>query len=150
MSVAAHARVLAAAAIFSLAPNVAAAVPCYTHSEAREKWPNSHIFWHTEARCWDTHPRGAEHYDKRPTMHLQIMPANVADAPAEMVKALAKLPREPATVLFPELEVNAWPYANARPEMLTAMPVTDWPLLIDIDVPRQFGPWRERITGAFK
>jgi hypothetical protein len=84
-------------------------------------------------------------------MHLQIMPPNVAAAPIDDVgTALAKQSSEGKTVLFPELEVNAWPDANAKPDLLSSSSVALWPLLIDIDAPRNFHPWRDRITGTFK
>jgi len=144
-------RILAAAVVIGLAPSAAAAAPCYTRMEARHLWPDGHLYWHTDNRCWDRSPRGAEHYDKRPTMHLQIMPANVAAAPIDDVgAALAKQSSEGKTVLFPELEVNAWPDANAKPDLLSSSSVALWPLLIDIDAPRNFHPWRDRITGTFK
>ena len=144
-------RILAAAVVLSLAPSATVAASCYTRMEARQRWPDVHLYWHTDARCWDRSPRGAEHYDKRPTMHLQIMPANVAEAPIDDVgTALAKASVEHPTVLFPELEVNAWPDANARLDLLSSSSVALWPLLIDIDAPRNFHPWRDRITGTFK
>jgi hypothetical protein len=134
-----------------LAPGSAVAAPCYTHSEARAKWPSVHLFWHTDARCWDANARGAAHYDKRPTLHLQIMPPNVAAAAplADVGTALASKASD-ATVLFPSLEVNAWPDANVRPELLSSSSVALWPLLIDIDVPLNFHPWRDRVSGTFK
>jgi len=141
-----HRWILAAAVLVLVAPNLAVAAPCWTHREARDKWPNAHLYWHTEARCWDTHPRGAEHYDKRPTMHLQIMPANVAEAPASpLEQATPKV--KAAEILFPSL---------VRSEMRAAyslfMPVAwfdphgmhDWPLILDIDrVP--FAAWDKRV-----
>ena len=139
-------RILAAAVVIGLAPSAAAAAPCYTHAEARKLWPDRHIFWHTENRCWDNSPRGARHYDERPKMHLQIMPANVAEAaPSALEQAAPKAAA--AEILFPAL---------IRTEMTTAyplfMPVAwfnpagmhDWPLILDIDrVP--FGAWDRRI-----
>src|SRR5215469_12883307 len=43
----------------------AMATPCLTRMEAKHHWPNSHLWWHTENRCWDNHPKGADHYDER-------------------------------------------------------------------------------------
>ena len=142
-------RILAAAVALSLAPSATVAAPCYTHAEARSQWPREHLWWHhgpDDDRCWDTSPHGARHYDERPKMHLQIMPANVAEAaPSALEQATPKAPT--AEILFPAL---------IRTEMTTAyplfMPVAwfnpagmhDWPLILDIDrVP--FGAWDKRI-----
>jgi hypothetical protein len=35
-----------------------------------------------------------------------------------------------------------------EPEWLTAKPVFDWPLLIDIDSPNRFAPWDRRGLAA--
>ena len=138
-------RILAAAVVIGLAPSATVAAPCYTHSEARAKWPDQHIFWHTENRCWDTSPRGARHYDERPKMHLQIMPANVADASAlEHATPAAKS----AEIFYPELikgsgldvyPILVWPQNWLNPDG-----AHNWPKLIDIDrVP--FLAWDKRI-----
>ena len=140
-------RILAAAAIAMLAPSIAVAAPCYTHSEARAKWPDQHIFWHTENRCWDTSPRGARHYDERPKMHLQIMPANVAEAtPSPLEQATPKAGA--AEILFPALvriETMATTYPLIIPvAWFDPHGMHDWPLILDIDrVP--FGAWDRRI-----
>ena len=140
-------RILAAAVVvIGLAPSTTVAAPCYTRMEARQQWPEAHLYWHTDARCWDRSPRGARHYDERPRLHLQIMPANVAEAaPSALERAAPKAAA--AEILFPAL---------IRTEMTTAyplfMPVAwfnpagmhDWPLILDIDrVP--FGAWDRRI-----
>ena len=141
-------RILAAAVVFGLAPSAAAAAPCYTHSEARSKWPDAHLWWHhgpDDDRCWDTSPHGARHYDERPKMHLQIMPANVADASAlEHATPAAKS----AEIFYPELvkgsgldvyPILVWPQNWLNPDG-----AHNWPKLIDIDrVP--FGAWDKRI-----
>jgi len=141
--------ILAAAVVCGLAP-AAAAAPCYTHAEARAKWPSRHLWWHTDDRCWDTSPRAAERYDTRPKMHLQIMPANVAEAPGDLQAAIAKLPRDPVTVFFPDLEVNAWPDSRREPALLFDASISGWPVLLDVDVNQRFDVWRDRVTGAFK
>ena len=33
---------------------VAAVIVCLTLQQARERWPHSHLYWHTVAHCWDT------------------------------------------------------------------------------------------------
>jgi len=140
-------RILAAAVVvIGLAPSTTVAAPCYTRMEARQQWPDAHLYWHTDARCWDRSPRGAKHYDERPRLHLQIMPANVAEAaPSALERAAPKAAA--AEILFPALQ---------RTEMTTVYPLLfpvawfdprgmhDWPLLLDIDrVP--FGAWDKRI-----
>jgi len=141
-------RILAAAVVFGLAPSAAAAAPCYTHSEARSKWPDAHLWWHhgpDDDRCWDTSPHGARHYDERPKMHLQIMPANVADASAlEHATPAAKS----AEIFYPELikgsGLDVYPILVWPQNWLTPDGAHNWPKLIDIDrVP--FGAWDRRI-----
>jgi hypothetical protein len=39
---------------------------------------------------------------------------------------------------------------NPEAEWLTPSPVTDWPLLIDIDSSNRFAPWDRRIGGIMK
>lgn len=45
------AMVLALAALLPMP--VATAPSCLTHAQARAKWPNQHLRWHGNARCWD-------------------------------------------------------------------------------------------------
>src|SRR5215469_12427490 len=63
------------------------ATTCLTASEARLKWPSTHLYWHQgpDSRCWDNHARGAEHYDPRPHEKVIIpapVPENVAGPPS--------------------------------------------------------------------
>ena len=141
-------RILAAAVVvIGLAPSTTVAAPCYTRMEARQQWPVAHLYWHTDARCWDRSPRGARHYDERPRLHLQIMPANVAaaaTAPLEHATPAAKS----AEIFYPELvkgsgldvyPILVWPQNWLNPDG-----AHNWPKLIDIDrVP--FGAWDRRI-----
>jgi len=39
---------------------------------------------------------------------------------------------------------------HSEAEWLTPHPITDWPLLIDIDTPNRFAPWDRRIGGIMK
>jgi hypothetical protein len=43
---------------FSLLPSTGtAAEGCLTNAEARKIWPRQHLYWHTQAHCWDTSTR---------------------------------------------------------------------------------------------
>src|ERR1700737_3423059 len=46
--------ILAVAALYGLSTsNATAVLDCLTNDEARKIWPRAHLYWHTEARCWD-------------------------------------------------------------------------------------------------
>jgi hypothetical protein len=50
-------RLFVIAAIIALAATPAPASPsCMTQSEARQKFPNQHLWWHGPNRCWDATP----------------------------------------------------------------------------------------------
>jgi hypothetical protein len=50
-------RVFVIAAVVALASSPALASPsCMTQSEARQKFPTQHLWWHGPNRCWDATP----------------------------------------------------------------------------------------------
>jgi hypothetical protein len=137
--------VLAAPAILS-PPAPAGAAPCLSHQAARDKYPDAHLYWHTDNRCWDDNRRGARHYDDPDPVSQDAKPSKSHDAKSELPVDQATS-RVHTTVYFPALEVNAWP-AAALP--ITAADMSRWPLLFDVDQPTKFERWRDRVTGSFK
>lgn len=125
--------------------------PCLTHSEARQRWPDAHLYWHTDARCWDNHARGANHYEPRPEVIKTAppkVPDNWASAP-QPGKVIA--PDKKAEIFYPDVVKTepelAWqPKLNWGQPWLTPASMVYWPQLIDIDrVP--FIAWDKRIGG---
>jgi len=133
----------------------AAAISCLSKSEAKHKWPDSHLYWHGENRCWDNrrhvdaalYDSARRQLDKRPTVKSEsdrIGPnrtemTNITIAPDEPVPP----PKRP-TIIYPEV-IKA--YASSywlRPQLIHT-----WPRLIDTDVNAKFGPWLNRVSGAF-
>src|SRR5437868_13125459 len=50
-------RVFVIAAVVALASSPALASPsCMTQSEARQKFPTQHLWWHGRNHCWDATP----------------------------------------------------------------------------------------------
>jgi|SRR5215469_1443697 len=124
--------------------------PCLTRLEARDRWPSSHLFWHTENRCWDNRPKGAEHYDPRPQLKLvpPPLPNDVAAAPppSGLERSTPKAPV--AEIFYPELVkghgLDVYPVLVWPQNWLSPDGAHNWPKLIDIDrVP--FTAWSKRI-----
>jgi hypothetical protein len=119
---------------------------CLTRLEARHKWPNTHLFWHTDARCWDNRPKGADKYDERPQLKLvpPPVPNNVAGSPLEHASPTAPA----ATILYPEMvrggDIAAYPFLVWRQPWLSPASIMEWPLLIDIDQ-KPFIAWNKRV-----
>jgi hypothetical protein len=123
---------------------------CLSRTQAKQNWPHSHLYWHTERRCWDVTPVGQYHRPAYVPAGLaategQTTPTPVnyqvieKDGGAVWVKPPAK-----AATFYPSL------MQDPEPEWLTPAPVFDWPLLIDIDSPNRFAPWDRRIGGIMK
>ena len=105
------------------APEVRASPECMSKQEARAKWPTKPIYWHGSSRCWNNQPLSSG----RSTMP----PATASDS---ATKALAfvstPLPKATKTeVFFPSIIVNN----SVSTDLFIGVPLTDWPLLIDID-----------------
>src|SRR3974390_493549 len=88
-------------------------IVCLTHEQARERWPHSHLYWHTVAHCWDTSHKWYRR-DIEPRRHN-----DESDPHIHVVKE------------------NEFNLLNAQ-----AGSQATWP--------RAFGPWQDRISGAFK
>ena len=46
-----HAALITVLALVAL--STPARAECLTKEEARSRWPTTHLYWHTEHRCWD-------------------------------------------------------------------------------------------------
>jgi hypothetical protein len=47
----------------------ARAAPCLTKTQAEKKFPNKHLYWHTDAKCWDAQAAtkaSRDKYESRP------------------------------------------------------------------------------------
>jgi hypothetical protein len=85
---------------------------------------------------------GFEHFTKRQAMTTSVNYQVVErDGGTVWVKPPGKV-----TTYYPSPMKGSKP----EPEWLTANPVFDWPLLIDIDSPNRFAPWGRRISGIMK
>jgi len=120
---------------------------CLSRTQAEQLWPRSHLYWHTERRCWDVTPVGQYHrhvYGAADPAATTPASANYQvvekDGGTVWVKPPAKV-----TTYYPSLLKGQ----NPEPELLTPTPVFDWPLLIDIDRPNRFAPWDRRISGGW-
>lgn len=90
---------------------VRASPSCMTFGEARAAFPGKHLWWHTAAKCWDANGYGRAAARRAPR------PAAPAD----------KTPM----IMFPALvQHDAPPDA----QLLAGSPMTDGPLILDIDV----------------
>ena len=107
-----------------LATPAVPATLCLSKKEARELWPRSHLYWYSRDHCWSNRrgpPRGLR-LDPvvNHTAQKKIAPAARAEARDEEI-----LPE----CCWPRLE-EPTPYE-------------------DVIEDRPFGPWEERIGGAF-
>ena len=119
-------------------PAPAGAAPCLTHQQARERFSGAHLYWHTDAHCWDNRRRGGD-YERSPE------PRSVShDAKVPTDQAVRDVH---ATVFYPSLTVNTWPN-QARLIPFDAHDMSRWPVLFDVDGNVRFDAWRERVTGT--
>jgi hypothetical protein len=65
------------AMLLGLACNTAAA-SCLTKPEARKLWPREHIYWHTEAHCWDASRRSEHNARTHPVAASAVRPPELA------------------------------------------------------------------------
>jgi hypothetical protein len=110
---------------FSLiAPDVQASPECMTKQEARTKWPTKPIYWHGSNHCWNDQTLSS----RRST----APPANTSDSVNKALALDLSAPRPKATkteVFYPSIIVNN----SVNTALFIGAPLTDWPLLIDID-----------------
>jgi hypothetical protein len=132
---------------------------CLTRTQAEQTWPHSHLYWHTERHCWDVTPVGQSHRlaDVTPVARSHGL-AYVSAGPTPTERQATRIPvnyqvveRDGGTVwVKPPAEASLMKGQRPEPEWLTPKPVSDWPLLIDIDTPNRFAPWDRRIGGIMK
>lgn len=139
------ARVLAlclivpALAMIYLRSTPAAADPCLTRAEARHKFGDVHLYWHTEAHCWDNVPVGKAtrtRYAPPPIHHEVVDRAGVDLPPAEIAYPTVRVSQDLPTARWP-----GWAYVP----WFTPWSMTGWPLVYDFDEPEKFAPWTKRI-----
>src|SRR5262245_45020600 len=68
---------------------------CLTQSEARSKWPKSHLYWHTSQRCWDNRTGSNRNFLPRPKKRDPIV---------NSFAAKIKEPDEQDTCCWPSLK----------------------------------------------
>jgi len=122
-----------------------AAKPCLTEAEAQKRWPKAHLFWHTANHCWDNLPLNvvsAGDYDKP-----ELQPA-----PVTAVQTVASSATAEPEIIFPTVKHNNAEFFGLSPApslnwsvaWFMPTPITNWPLLLDIDQ-TPFITWDRRI-----
>jgi len=124
----AAAIVTVAAVTAVVAPLALASPECLSKREARAKWPQRHLYWHTSDRCWDTH-RGGNRYRHKPGQIRDYIPpdekrARASADPAEDV-ALPETKRAGRSAALPVIQPPLKP-----PEWKVAGPDILFPPLI--------------------
>lgn len=134
---------LAMAPLILLLSTSALANPCLTAHEARAKWPDARLYWHTENRCWDNHRQRADHYDQ---------PVKLMDSVEKPKSSLERVSNNgpDAEIYYPAVkradQINDYHSLTWPQPWLSPASILSWPPLIDID--RQpFIPWDKRIGG---
>src|SRR5215471_1115946 len=119
---------------------------CLTATQARELWPDAHLYWYSghDEKCWSNR-RG-------PPVGLKIEPIPDAaavpkpDTPSPLEQVAPNGPR--ATILYPELRPGAGiqprPILSWHQPWFAPQTIMGWPLLIDIDR-TPFVAWDKRI-----
>jgi hypothetical protein len=103
-------------------------VRCLTKAEARAKWPKAHLYWHGADHCWDNQ---AKRRQREP--HIIPEPLVLA-AMAKDQKPLPPMPSSPPRkqeIIYPALIASQAAIINDL--MAIQKPITEWPLMIDID-----------------
>ncbi len=127
-------RVFVIAAVVALASSPALASPsCMTQSEARQKFPTQHLWWHGPNRCWDATPSRtqlskrikARGDDRSTSREAQADRDVVRDAPQENVKE--KVPQDKKIV--PEKRPQNWAHESRWREAMSRMLPEDEPPL---------------------
>ena len=132
-----RAAIMVAAVVF--APAWAHA-DCLTQSQARAKWPDEHLVWRTDNRCWMPKRLSADPRWREPS--IKVIPAGQIETEATPEE------RQEPTILYPLVVYNQ---ANILEELPLVMRqpwlspefMHEWPILIDID--RPFRTWDKRI-----
>ena len=74
------AAMVASLLLLLMAATAATSKPCLTKEEARKRWPNERLYWHTERHCWDQIKGTSRTYEERQPEPTQ-QAANIAPAP---------------------------------------------------------------------
>jgi hypothetical protein len=112
-------------------------IDCLSKAEARAKFPNQVIYWHTANHCWDNVPVKVAHARK-----TNRLPDVDASGNAIRRRAAADAP-----VVRPQLPAVYYPTlmqgGGTTNDMLAPGSMTTWPLITDFDTePTPFLPWR--------
>jgi hypothetical protein len=141
-------------------PKLALAVTsdCMTESQARAKFPRSHLYWHGPDHCWDNNPSNQGRVAKtnfpipapRPNQVVKLdgigSPGELIDVrnPDDFNELDAQAPDQArSVVLYPALI----PGPGVDAAMLNPTPLTRGPFL-DQDRVVRFEPWEKRFAGA--
>ena len=114
--------------------------------EAKHRWPKHHLYWHRADHCWDNRPYGTGVEKDEKVVKVEKVGAAATLPP---ITFLNKKPENPE-VYYPGLKSHsAFGFGPVTPltwrhPWFTPIPITDWPLLLDVDrVP--FTAWEKRI-----
>jgi len=102
---------------------------CLTKSQARAIYKTSHLYWHTAAHCWDDKRSGGRSYPAPPH---RAAPTTSSKPPLASADPNGnRVGKTPATIIYPVLiQAQA---AVAADIYAMQQPITQWPLLLDID-----------------
>jgi hypothetical protein len=122
-------RVFVIAAVVALASSPALASPsCMTQSEARQKFPTQHLWWHGPNRCWDATPSRTQ-LSKRIKASDGRNTSREAqadrDAPQENVKEKVTQDKK----IVPEKKPQNWAHESRWREAMSRMLPEDEPPL---------------------
>jgi hypothetical protein len=127
-------RVFVIAAVVALASSPALASPsCMTQSEARQKFPTQHLWWHGPNRCWDATPSRtqlsnrikARGDDRSTSREAQADREADRAAPQENVKEKVALDKK----IVPEKRPQNWTHEGRWREAMSRMLPEDEPPL---------------------
>lgn len=112
-------------------------VDCLSKEQARAKFPNQIIYWHTINHCWDNVPVKVAHARKTNKLPDVDASGNAIRRRAAADVAVVR-PQLPA-VYYPTLMQGG----GTTSDMLIPGSMTTWPLVADFDTePTPFLPWQ--------
>jgi hypothetical protein len=119
---------------------------CLSRADAQTKWPRSHLYWHTDNRCWDNSRAGTGDYSAPAKPVHQDDPPPKKEPPSWLERAGPNAPE--AAIYFPAMVkgngLDAYPLLIWQQPWLVPISITAWPLLLDIDR-APFTAWTKRI-----
>jgi hypothetical protein len=112
---------------------------CLTKTEARAAYPGAHIYWHGHRHCWDDQPGRrriapravAQARAQAPKPSRESKPESVSDPNGNKADRLDRLQKS-SEVYYPALIREQ--AAIASDLYAVQRPITQWPLMLDIDV----------------